>query len=117
MLVIFDLLNIGRALYNIYKISGNECISDIHLGDWGIPISQILTFCYENNHKIEDLKVEDLQKIYPEASKYSSENQEFKNKVNENLSKLNNGDEETTSLIGRFISELTIQNIKNILMN
>ena len=44
--------------------------------------------------KIEDLKVEDLQNIYPEASRYSLENQEFKNKVNENLSKLNNGDKE-----------------------
>ena len=107
-------LNIGRALYNMYKISGNECISDIHLGDWGIPISQILTFCYQNNHKIEDLKVEDLQKIYPEASKYSSENQEFKNKVNENLSKLNNGDEKLLS-DWKITSELTIQNIKKIL--
>ena len=107
-------LNIGRSLYNIYKISGNKCISDIHLGDWGIPIAQILTFCYENNKNIENLKVEDLQNIYPEASRYSSENQEFKNKVNENLSKLNDGDKELLT-DWKFISELTIHNIKNIL--
>ena len=107
-------LNIGRSLYNIYKISGNKCISDIHLGDWGIPIAQILTFCYEKNKNIENLKVEDLQNIYPEASRYSSENQEFKNKVNENLSKLNEGDKELLT-DWKFISELTIHNIKNIL--
>ena len=48
-------LNIGRALYNMYTISKNECISDIHLGDWGIPISQILTFCYENSIDVSDI--------------------------------------------------------------
>ena len=82
-------LNIGRALYNIYKISGNTCISDIHLGDWGIPISQILTYCYENKIEINNLSDKDLQEIYPKASKLASENLEFKNKVAENLSKLN----------------------------
>ena len=61
----------------------------------------------------DPVKVEDLQKIYPEASKYSSENQEFKNKVNENLSKLNNGDEKLLS-DWKITSELTIQNIKKI---
>ena len=65
-------LNIGRALYNIYSISNNECISDIHLGDWGIPISQILTFCYEKNINVKNISIEDLKKIYPEASKLSS---------------------------------------------
>ena len=55
-------LNIGRALYNIYSISNNECISDIHLGDWGIPISQILTFCYEKNINVKNISIEDLKK-------------------------------------------------------
>ena len=107
-------LNIGRALYNIYNYSGNSCVSDIHLGDWGVPISQILTYCYEKNIKIKDLKVENLQEIYPKASKYSNEDVEFKSKVAENLAKLNKFD---TDLYNdwNFVSQLTIQDIKKIL--
>ena len=63
-------LNIGRALYNIYTISKNECISDIHLGDWGIPISQILTFCYENSIVVGDISIQDLKKYIPKQVNY-----------------------------------------------
>ena len=34
-------LNIGRSLYNIHSFIGNDVISDIHLGDWGMPLSLI----------------------------------------------------------------------------
>ena len=37
-------LNIGRSLYNIHSFIGNEVVSDIHLGDWGMPIAQIIAF-------------------------------------------------------------------------
>ena len=35
-------LNIGRSLYNIFKLAGHDVVSDIHLGDWGMPIGLIL---------------------------------------------------------------------------
>ena len=107
-------LNIGRALYNIYNFSGNSCVSDIHLGDWGVPISQILTYCYEKNIEIRDLKVENLQEIYPKASKYSNEDDKFKNKVAENLVKLNKLDSDLYN-DWSLVSQLTIQDIKKIL--
>ena len=34
-------LNIGRSLNNIYKLSGSETLTDIHFGDWGMPIGLI----------------------------------------------------------------------------
>ncbi len=107
-------LNIGRALYNIYSISGNECISDIHFGDWGVPIAQILTFCYENNLTIEDISVKKLQEIYPKASKQSSEDSSFKNKVDRNLSKLNSKDSKIYNDWEK-ISKVTIENVKTTL--
>ena len=107
-------LNIGRALYNIYSISGHKTISDIHLGDWGVPIAQILSYCYENKIKISNVSVEQLQDIYPKASILSAENGEFKNKVDLNLSKLNKKDQSVFS-DWKTISETTIKNVKNIL--
>ena len=107
-------LNIGRALYNIYSISNNECISDIHLGDWGIPIAQILTYCYENNLSIENISINDLKEIYPKASLASEENKEFKKLVNTNLIKLNSKHPEIIA-DWKIISDLTINNVKSVL--
>ncbi len=108
-------LNIGRALYNMYKVSGNVCISDIHLGDWGIPISQILTYCYENNIVINSLKAKDLQRIYPEASKKFSDDKDFESKVKNNLMLLNIKD---SQLINdwKLVSEITLNDIRKILL-
>ena len=39
-------LNIGRSLYHIYKLAGHEVLSDIHMGDWGMPIAQILSLIH-----------------------------------------------------------------------
>ena len=37
-------LNIGRSLYNIHSFINNEVASDIHLGDWGMPVAQIISY-------------------------------------------------------------------------
>jgi len=108
-------LNIGRALYNIYKISGNNCTSDIHLGDWGMPIAQILTYCYQNKIEIKYLSDENLQEIYPKASKLTSENLDFKNKVAQNLSKLNEKNEKLYD-DWQIVSNITIQSIQKLLL-
>tara|TARA_B100001121_G_scaffold149390_1_gene130780 strand:+ start:16164 stop:17795 length:1632 start_codon:yes stop_codon:yes gene_type:complete len=108
-------LNIGRALYNIYKISGNNCTSDIHLGDWGMPIAQILTYCYQNKIEIKYLSDENLQEIYPKASKLTSENPEFKNKVAQNLSKLNEKNEKLYD-DWQIVSNITIQSVQKLLL-
>ena len=50
-------LNIGRSLYNINKIAGNTVVSDIHLGDWGMPIAQILNFCELNNLDVSKISI------------------------------------------------------------
>ncbi len=107
-------LNIGRALYNIYTLSGNNCVSDIHLGDWGIPISQILTFCYENNIEISKISSEDLQNIYPMASKESLQNDDFRDKVNNNLKKLNLKESEILNDWNQ-ISNITVKSVKKTL--
>ena len=42
-------LNIGRSLYSINVLAGNDVKSDIHLGDWGMPVAQIINYCSKKN--------------------------------------------------------------------
>ena len=61
-------LNIGRSLYKIHSFIGNEVVSDIHLGDWGMPVAQIITYLERKNKDIQSLDSSQLEIIYPKAS-------------------------------------------------
>ena len=107
-------LNIGRSLYNINKLAGHNVANDIHLGDWGMPIAQIICFINEKNINFEDIKIEDLEEIYPKASKLYQQNEDFKS-LAQNINKELN--ENKADLINKwkFIKEVSIKAIKEIL--
>ena len=107
-------LNIGRSLYNINKLAGHNVANDIHLGDWGMPIAQIICFINENNINLEDIKIEDLEEIYPKASKLYQQDEDFKS-LAQNINKELN--ENKADLINKweFIKEVSIKAIKETL--
>ncbi|NCV54507.1 MAG: arginine--tRNA ligase, partial [Betaproteobacteria bacterium] len=61
-------LNIGRSLYNMNNFVSNKIKSDIHLGDWGMPVAQIITYLDQNNLNADELSAEDFQTIYPKSA-------------------------------------------------
>ena len=107
-------LNIGRSLYNIYKLAGSKVISDIHFGDWGMPVAQIITFIEHNNLDLENLNYEDLEIIYPKANNLSKENADFYDTAKSIAKKLNSGDRDYLEK-WKKVYNLTIPNIKNLL--
>tara|TARA_B100000886_G_scaffold311152_1_gene246342 strand:- start:2172 stop:3815 length:1644 start_codon:yes stop_codon:yes gene_type:complete len=82
-------LNIGRSLYQINKLAGNNVLNDIHLGDWGMPIAQIICYTEKNNIDLNKIKINDLEDIYPKASKKYIEDDDFKVRAQEINKKLN----------------------------
>ena len=56
-------LNIGRGIKNLLHAAGHEVVSDIHLGDWGMPVAQILNYCYTNELDIKSISIQDLEEI------------------------------------------------------
>ena len=66
-------LNIGRSIKELNKLVGNQVTTDIHLGDWGMPIAQIIAFCKKENINIKSITAEQLIEIYPNASKLYSD--------------------------------------------
>tara|TARA_B100000161_G_scaffold162040_1_gene115503 strand:+ start:6262 stop:7905 length:1644 start_codon:yes stop_codon:yes gene_type:complete len=107
-------LNIGRSLYSINKAAGNQIVSDIHLGDWGMPIAQILTFCEENDIQIDKLTINKLVEIYPKASSQYQNKKDFEEKAKKINLDLNNSDKETLKKWA-MIKKLSIDSIKTTL--
>ena len=107
-------LNIGRSLYEINKIAGNSVVSDIHLGDWGMPISQILTYCEISDMSPHDLDINELVEIYPQASSLYETSKTFSEKAL-NINKLLNNNDVNYINQWKAIKKISIHSIKETL--
>ena len=108
-------LNIGRSIYLTNKIIGNDINSDIHLGDWGMPVAQIITYCELEGISFDELTITMLEEIYPNASKKYSADDNFKKRSQETNKKLSSGEKEVFSNWEK-ISELTLTSLKETLL-
>ena len=104
-------LNIGRSLYNIHSFIGDEVVSDIHLGDWGMPIAQIITYIEKENIEIASLNSSQLEIIYPKASEEYKQNKEFKTRAQEINKLLNNNDQKLLQM-WEAIKDISIKSLK-----
>ena len=107
-------LNIGRALKNIYEIAGYKTISDIHFGDWGMPIALILAYIEDKNIDINEVSHKSLENIYPEASNLSKTDKNFYAKALEISKQLNEQDKNRISQ-WKKIYNISTENIKTLL--
>ena len=75
---------IGQAIYNILKFKGNKVIGDVHLGDIGTQMGQVIYGILEDfpNTKFEDIDfdLEYLNKTYPKMSALFKQDDEVKAK-------------------------------------
>jgi len=107
-------LNIGRSLYNINKIAGHNVSNDIHLGDWGMPIAQIICYINENKIDLEGITIEDLEEIYPKASKLYHQDENFKSTA-QNINKELNENKDDLIKNWKFLKEISVKAIKETL--
>ena len=107
-------LNIGRSLRNIYRFAGYKTITDIHFGDWGMPIALIIAYIEKNNIDIDTISSLDLEDIYPNASKISKEDDSFY-KTALNISKEMNLSDSLRIKQWKKIYKISTENIKSLL--
>lgn len=96
---------IGESIKRTAKYLGHKVIGDVHLGDWGLQIGLIIT---ELKHRQPELvyfdesfegeypteppfTMADLEEIYPYASGYSKEHEDYKEKAQEATAQLQSG--------------------------
>ena len=59
------------------------------MGDWGMPIAQIISYIDQNKIDIDNINIDSLEKIYPKASNLYLEDNEFKELAQANNKMLN----------------------------
>ena len=83
---------IGESIKRIIRFKGNQVIGDIHLGDWGYQMGLIITELkkrqpelpyfdesFEGEYPKEaPFTIGELEEIYPTASAYAKENEEYR---------------------------------------
>ena len=109
-------LNIGRGIKNLLLEAGHEVMSDIHLGDWGMPVAQILNYCYKNKLDIKNISINDLEEIYPKASEMSKVDKEFF-ESSQNLNKKLNSKDPSVYKDWKHIYKISTDEIKKTLIN
>jgi arginyl-tRNA synthetase len=107
-------LNIGRSLYSVNKLAGNKVLSDIHMGDWGMPIAQIIQYGIEKKINFEKLTIQELEEIYPIASDLYSTNDEFM-KLAQNINKNLNDNQKDLVIKWKIIKDTSMKSLKSTL--
>ena len=96
---------IGECLKRMGRFFGNEVIADVHLGDWGLQMGLIIEELRERNPELVYFKkdfdgdypkeapftLNDLEEIYPAASKKSKADEDFKQRAQEATLELQKG--------------------------
>ena len=69
---------IGESIKRIINFKGYKTISDVHLGDYGLQIGQVIYGIKRDNININDITLDYLEKLYPEISGLCKEDESIK---------------------------------------
>ncbi|MEI3529607.1 MAG: arginine--tRNA ligase [Bacilli bacterium] len=104
---------VGEAIKRIIMYFGHTVISDVHLGDYGLQIGQVIYGLKQENIDVSNITIADLDRIYPMMSARCKENEEIKNMCAAITKDLQDGNQEYQAYF-RKICEVSITDIKSI---
>lgn len=83
---------IGESLKRLYTLLGEQVVSDVHLGDWGLQMGLtelglyeegLLDYYFSGKGQEPDLTLDMLNEVYPKASARKNTDEDFKKKADE----------------------------------
>lgn len=104
---------VGESIKRIIRYMGHETISDVHLGDYGLPIGQVIYGILRDQKDIEEITLEYLETIYPEISGICKESEEVKKECARITKELQDGNLEYQKL-WKIILKLSLEDIKRL---
>ena len=104
---------IGESIKRILRYKGNEVIADVHLGDYGLQIGEVIYAIQHDGKKDEEITLDYLNEAYPRMSGICKENEDIKKECEEITKKMQEGDPEYNRLCD-IICDISIKDIKDI---
>ena len=104
---------IGEAIKRIIKFKGNKVISDVHLGDYGLQIGEVIYAIIKDGVKDSDITLEYLNKTYPYMSGLCKEDETIKKACEEITKEMQEGNPEYNRLCD-IITKVSVSDIKYI---
>lgn len=116
---------IGESVKRIGKYVGHKVIGDVHLGDWGYQMGLVITELkkrqpelpyfddnFEGEYPVESpFTISELEEIYPTASAYAKEHEEYKAEALQATFLLQNGHRGYTA-IWNHIMKVSVADLK-----
>ena len=108
---------IGQSINNILKFKGNKTIGDVHLGDIGAQMGQVIYGILHDfpnqNYEDIDFDLNYLNVIYPKMSALCKENEEVRKECAEITKKLQEGDP-NYHILWKKIHKISVNDIKRL---
>ncbi len=104
---------VGESMKRIIQYMGHKTISDVHLGDYGLQIGQVIYGILQDHKTLDDITLEYLDYIYPKMSGLCKEDESIK-EICANITKeLQDGNPEYQKLFQK-IREVSGKDCKRI---
>lgn len=104
---------IGESVKRIINYVGHKTISDVHLGDFGLQIGQVIYGMINKNIPVEKLTLKDLNILYPEYSALSKDDENIKNECAKITKSIQDKEDKYQKYYEKII-EISIKDIKRI---
>lgn len=104
---------IGEAIKRIVEYMGHKTISDVHLGDYGLQMGQVIYGIKRDKLTIEEIDIDYLNKIYPEISALCKTDEDVQEECAVITKELQDGNEEYATIWDKIMN-VSIDDAKDI---
>ena len=104
---------IGESLKRIINYKGYKTLSDVHLGDYGLQMGQVIYGVKRDKIKLEDININYLNKCYPEISALCKSDEKVYEECKNIVKELQNGNKEYNELWNKIYEE-SLKDIKRL---
>jgi len=104
---------IGESIKRILNLKGYKTIGDVHLGDYGLQIGEVIYGLKKENIPLSELNIDLLNRIYPQISALAKSDEEVYNECKRITSELQKGNAEYKEYYKK-IKEVSVNDIKRL---
>ena len=102
---------VGESVARIIRFFGHKTVCDVHLGDYGLQIGEVIYGILRDKLAIDDIDIKYLDRIYPEMSKLCKEDESIKEECATITKDLQDGNPEYRKLWKKIL-EVSVADIK-----